>query len=219
MRDLDLAQSRAVLRQRKDAESAGVMVPGMNILILNGHPDPAAERLCSALAAAYAKGARGAGHEVRQIDVGASTFSLLRTAQAFTQPPHDLDIVAAQQAMLWARHLVFVYPLWLGGPPALLKAFMECVACGDSLIGAGSGSMPKGKLVGRTARMVVTMGMPAFIYRLWFRAHGTRAFARSILGMAGISPVRTTYIGNVGNAKDGCRRWVGRMHALGARAL
>jgi putative NADPH-quinone reductase len=195
------------------------MVPRMNILILNGHPDPAAERLCSALAAAYAKGARGAGHEVRQIDVGGLSFALLRTARDFAQAPRDPDILAAREALLWARHLVFVYPLWLGGPPALLKAFMECVACGDFLIGSGGGSMPKGKLAGRSARMVVTMGMPAFVYRIWFRAHGTRAFGKGILRMAGISPVRTSYIGNVGNVAERCRRWVGRMHALGARAL
>jgi putative NADPH-quinone reductase len=113
---------------------------------------------------------------------------------------------------------VFVYPLWLGGPPALLKAFMECVACGDFLIGAGGRFMPKGKLAGRSARMVVTMGMPALAYRIMFGAHGTRAFEKGILRLAGISPVRTSYIGNVGTTAEGCRRWVGRMHALGARA-
>jgi len=36
-----------------------------NILILNGHPDPASTGLCHALANAYEEGARSAGHVVR----------------------------------------------------------------------------------------------------------------------------------------------------------
>ena len=43
----------------------------MNILVINGHPDPSPERLAAALAKAYAEGAETAGHQVRRIDIGA----------------------------------------------------------------------------------------------------------------------------------------------------
>jgi len=49
------------------------------ITIIEGHPDPAGNRFCHALAEAYAQGARAAGLEVRRIDVARLGFPLLRT--------------------------------------------------------------------------------------------------------------------------------------------
>lgn len=38
------------------------------------------------------------------------------------------DLAPVQADILWAGHLVFFLPLWLGDMPALLKAFLEQVA-------------------------------------------------------------------------------------------
>lgn len=189
------------------------------ILILNGHPDPAPERFCSALAVAYQKGAQTAGHQARLLNIGAMSFDLLRTAVAFGEVPHNADIVGARGDMLWAEHLLFVFPLWLGGPPALLKGFMECVACSEFLLGMGKGLMPEGKLRGRTARILVTMGMPSLIYRAFFMRHGTKAFERGILRLAGIRPVRTSYIGDIATSIDKRRNWLSHVEGLGAKAI
>lgn len=188
------------------------------VLILNGHPDPAPERFCAALAGAYEKGAQAAGHQVRLLNIGALSFNLLHTATEFAEIPHSADVIGARGAMLWAEHLVFIFPLWLGGPPALLKGFMECVGCGEFLLGNGKGVMPEGKLRGRTARILVTMGMPSLIYRSFFMRHGTKAFERGILNLAGIRPVRTSYIGGVATSPDKRRQWLVHAGALGAGA-
>lgn len=188
------------------------------VLLIDGHPDQSPARLCHALAGAYAGGAASAGHEIRRLDIASLSFPVLRDPQEFTRPPSHPDIVAAQRDFLWADHLVFVFPLWLGGPPALLKAFMEVLGCGEFLLGAGNGHFPKGKLAGRTARMVVTMGMPSFIYRLFFRAHGTKAFEHGILRMAGVKSVRATYIGNIGVSENSCRRWLDTLNHMGKAA-
>jgi hypothetical protein len=37
-------------------------------------------------------------------------------------------------------------------------------------------------IVGRSARIVVTMGMPAFIYCLWFGAHGLKSLTQNLSG-------------------------------------
>jgi putative NADPH-quinone reductase len=58
--------------------------------------------------------------------------------------------------------------------PALLKAFLE-QALQPGFATAKpeeAGRMWKKLLTGKTARIVVTMGMPVFIYRWYFRAHG-----------------------------------------------
>ena len=97
------------------------------ILIIIGHPDPEPRRLCRALAASYADGARSAGHEVRLVDVATIDFPLLRTQEEFVDRALPVTLEDAAQAIGEAEHIVFVFPLWLGTMPALLKAFLEQV--------------------------------------------------------------------------------------------
>ena len=61
-------------------------------------------------------------------------------------------------------------------------------------------------LHGRSARIVVTMGMPAFIYRCYFGAHGLKSLERSILRFVGIRPIRETLIGMIAKADEGKRK-------------
>lgn len=191
----------------------------MRVLVINGHPDPRPERLCAALATAYGEGARAGGHEVRRIDVGALGFSLLRDPKDFLEPARDTDIVKAQGDIAWAEHLVFVHPLWEGMAPALLKGFMEQVACGGfAFVGGGAGN-PKRGLSGKSAHMVVTMGMPALAFRVLFGAFGVRAFARGMLRLSGVKPVRKTYLGGVELSESRRAGWLKHMAALGRKGL
>lgn len=187
----------------------------MRILIVNGHPDPAPERLSAGLAQAYADGAKGAGHDVRHIDVGRLSFSLLRNAADFALPPKDPDIVAAQTSFRWAEHIVFIYPIWFGSIPALFKAFVELVGCGEFLATTGGGGYSRGNLSGRSARVILTMGMPALLYRLAFGAYGAKAFERSILRLSGFSPIRTTYLGDAKISYERSCRWITIVRRLG----
>ena len=170
---------------------------GRHILVINGNPDPAPGRLTAAIAGAYGAAAAGAGHSVARLDIGALEFPILRSAADFLTWPRDQAIIAARDEIRRADHLVFVYPLWLGGPPALLKAFMEQVSRASFALQASDGGFPKGQLKGKSARIIVTMGMPALVYRLIYRAHGVRGFNTSILGIAGVRPVTTSYFGAV----------------------
>ncbi|MFC3073430.1 NAD(P)H-dependent oxidoreductase [Shinella pollutisoli] len=192
------------------------------ILIIVGHPDPGPKRLCRALAESYAEGARSAGHAVRSIDIATLDFPLLRTAEEFAAHSMPATLEDAVQAIRQAEHIVFVFPLWLGTMPALLKAFLEQVmrpGVAFAYPEAGKGGFAKTLLKGRSARVVVTMGMPAFFYRLWYLGHGVAGMRRNILNFVGISPVRETLFGMVEGVSDATRReWLARMRALGARA-
>ena len=189
------------------------------ILIIQGHPDPAANHFGHALADAYGEGARRSGHVLRSIDVARLDFPLLRSKDEWEHGPVPPAIVPAQEAIAWAEHLVFFFPLWLGGMPALLKGFLEQVARpGFALSNTNAGGLPKKLLGGRSARLVVTMGMPALVYRWIFRAHSVKALERSILGFVGIAPIHESLIGMVEGDAGVRRRWLSRMAALGARA-
>ena len=192
------------------------------VLIIVGHPDDNPKRLCRALADGYADGARSAGHHVRRIDIASIDFPLLRTKEEFgkgTMPPALED---ATQAIEGAEHIVFVFPLWLGTMPALLKGFLEQVmrpGVAFAYPEPGKGGFAKTLLKGRSARVVVTMGMPAFFYRFWYFGHGIAGMRRNILNFVGISPVRETLYGLVEGAGDDKRKqWIAEMRRLGTRA-
>jgi putative NADPH-quinone reductase len=187
------------------------------IVIVQGHPDPAGNHLCHALADAYAKGAADAGHRVSWIEVAKLEFPLLRSKEDFEKGSVPPGLAPAQKLIGAADHLVFVYPLWLGTLPALLKGFLEQIARpGFALVADTKGGM-RPNLKGKSARIIVTMGMPALIYRWYFGAHGLKSFERSILRFCGITPVRESLFGLVESGGDEKRRkWLKEMTALGA---
>lgn len=186
------------------------------ILVIDGHPDPAPERLVAALASAYAEGAASAGHQVRRIDVGALDLPPLRTAAEFYGSDAPSSVGESQAAVSWAQHLAIFHPLWLGAAPATLKGWFEQVFRPGFALPAEAGLFG-GLLKGRSARLVVTMGMPAPAYSLLFGAHGVRSLERSVLRLCGISPVRHTLIGGVGRVTpERFRTLAASMRRLGA---
>lgn len=191
------------------------------ILLIQGHPDAGSRHLCHALASAYGEGARTAGHEVRLIDVAALDFPLLRSQHAWEKQPLPAGLEAAQREIAWANHLVLFFPLWLGDMPALLKGFLEQVArpgFAFGIEGERTGFSRKG-LTGRSARVVVTMGMPALVYRWYFRAHSVKSLERNILGFVGIAPVHETLVGSVDTLQPAqVQQWQDKMARLGADA-
>lgn len=192
------------------------------ILVINAHPDPDPARLCRALADSYAEGARGAGHKVERIDLAALDFPLLRTTAEFRSSEVPAGLKDAAKAIVDAEHIVFVFPLWLGTMPALLKAFLEQVmrpGIAFAVPKPGETGFARTLLKGRSAHVVVTMGMPAFLYRLWFLGHGIAGMRRNILNFVGISPVRETLYGMVEGGKPEKRvGWLKEMRDLGAGA-
>lgn len=189
------------------------------IAIIDGHPDPDPARFNHALAEAYRAGAVQGGHEVSLITLGSIDVPLLRSQERWIKEPAPETLREAQQIFGAADHLVFLYPLWLGDMPAVLKAFLEQVARPGFAFEYGEGGRTRELLKGKSARIVVTMGMPAFIYRWYFGAHSLRSFKRSILKFIGISPVRTTLIGGVAGLSEAKReRWLNTLRALGREA-
>lgn len=191
-----------------------------NIAIIQGHPDPRGQHLGHALADAYIAGAEEARHQVRVIQVAHLDLPLLHSKEEFEKDPAPAAIAQAQETIRWAGHLVILYPLWLGTMPALLKAFFEqTFRPGFAADSGGPGRPWKKRLSGRSARVVVTMGMPAFAYRWYFGAHSLKNLKRNILGFSGIRPVRATLLGMAeGPDQDRRLRWLEDMRRLGREA-
>lgn len=187
----------------------------MKIAIIQGHPDGGGGHLCHALADAYRTGALAGGHSVRVIDIGTIDFPLLRSKSSFEGGVVPSQLQKAQEGIVWADHLVLVYPLWLGEMPAVVKGFLEQVMRPGFAFALG-GHDWKPLLRGKTARIVVTMGMPAAAYRWYFGAHGLKSLRRNILAFVGIRPVRSTLFGLVEAASEKRRAsWLAKLEKLG----
>ena len=171
------------------------------IVIIQGHPDPEGQHYCCALAAAYAQGAAEAGHTIHNLDVAKLEFPFLRSRDdQHGAPPNAIE--QAQAAIAHADHVVMIYPVWNGGAPAMLKAFLEQTfrpafifpsAPAGKPLGFLSYYTQRGGLKGKTARIIATMQMPAFVYRWYFRPHPER----NTLRLSGLSPIRESLIGSV----------------------
>ena len=191
-----------------------------NVFILDGHPDPADDRLIHALAAAYREGAQAGNHTVHVIRLADLTFPILRTQADYDKGEPADCVRQCQDLMTWADHVVILFPLWLGSMPALLKALLEQVLRpGFAFSTLELGKWPVKFLRGKSARIVITMGMPAPLYRWYFRAHSLRSLQRNILKFVGFGSIRSTLIGNVaGLSKDKRMQWLDDVRALGRTA-
>lgn len=187
-----------------------------NILIILGHPDSGS--FCGALAGAYEQGAKAAGHEVRRIDLGRLGFDpVLHKGYAEIQPLEP-DLLDAQAAINRADHLVFVYPIWWGAPPALLKGFFDRAFLPGFAFRFKEGSVSSWDrlLSGRSARLIVTMDTPPWYYRLVSRMPGHNQMKRTILGFCGVRPVSITEFGPVKSSSPEQRgKWLKRVSMLG----
>jgi putative NADPH-quinone reductase len=185
------------------------------IVIVQGHPHDG-PHFCQSLSDSYQQGAEGAGHSVRQIRLADMQVEILRNPEDMMTPPPAL-ILDAQKSIRECDHLVVVFPLWLGAMPALTKAFFEQLARNGFLLEQGEG-WPRQQMKGRSARVVVTMGMPTAAFLLAFGKAGAKSFETGVLGMSGFKPVAETLIGGVGDKDHPYERNLIHLHDLGAKA-
>lgn len=188
------------------------------ICIIQGHPHDDPSHFCRALGAAYEEGAMQAGHNIEIVDLGKMDIPFLRDPNDFPNEPPP-EIREAQRKVKNADHIVVIYPLWLGTMPALVKAFFEQLSRHEFAMSESDGGWPRKMLKGKSARVVVTMGMPSAAYRIFFGAHGVKSFESAILGISGFKPIRDTLIGGVGALTEKqAKKHLDRMRTYSARA-
>ncbi|NRR33001.1 NAD(P)H-dependent oxidoreductase [Oxalobacteraceae bacterium] len=192
-------------------------MPKKTLLIL-GHPS--SDSFCAALADAYLVAARQAGRDVRQLRLGELNFDpVLRKGYASIQALEP-DLLAAQEALSWAEHLVFVYPIWWGAMPALMKGFIDRIFLPGYAFKYRPNSVLWDKLLsGRTAHLLVTMDSPPWYFKWINRMPGHNQMKKTILEFSGIKPVRISSFGPVQGASTEQRgRWLAKARGYGLSA-
>jgi putative NADPH-quinone reductase len=130
------------------------------------------------------------------------------------------DLVAGQIAITWAQHIVFVYPIWWGAMPALLKGFIDRIFLPGFAFKYRKGSQLWDRLLsGRSAHLLVTLDTPPWFFRWVYRMPGHNQMKRTILEFSGIKPVT---ISNFGPVKDSSQqkreKWLAQANAYGNHA-
>ncbi len=117
---------------------------------------------------------------------------------------------AAQEAIRWAEHLVFVYPIWWGTMPALLKGFLDRAFVPGFACCYYENSIGWERcLAGRSARLIVTMDAPPWYFHWVYGKPGYRAMEKTVLYFCGMKPVRGRCLGSVRHSSAGQReRWL-----------
>jgi len=188
------------------------------ILVILGHP--AKESFCGALANSYLAGARAAGNEVQLVSLGSLSFDpVLHNGYASIQALEP-DLVAGQTAITWAQHVVFVYPIWWGAMPALLKGFIDRLFLPGFAFKYREGSRFWDRLLsGRSAHLLVTMDTPPWYFRWVYRMPGHNQMKRTILEFSGIKPVTVSNFGPVKTSNQQQReKWLAQANAYGHHA-
>ncbi|PXX43227.1 NAD(P)H-dependent oxidoreductase [Undibacterium pigrum] len=187
------------------------------VLVIASHPS--GNSFGSDLADIYVQAARTAGHDVQILRLDQLVFDpILHQAYKVIQPL-EADLQMAQESLLWAEHLCFVFPIWWGGVPALLKGFLDRVLLPGFAFKYHPGkSFPEGLLKGRSAHLLITMDTPPWFFGLYYRAPGIHQMKRTVLEFCGIKPVSTLSLGPVINSQPAQRqKWIDKTVALARR--
>ena len=185
------------------------------ILIIQGHPD--AESFNFALSEAYKKGALAAGAEVKEIIVADLQFNVSLQFGYRKRTELEPDLIDAQEKIKWADHIVWVYPVWWGSIPAILKGFLDRVFLPGFAFQKRENSVWWDKLlINKSARIICTMDQPAWYYWLVFSEPSTKMMKKTTLEFCGIKPVRVTSIGPLRLSKEQFRTdWLKKVEQLG----
>lgn len=182
--------------------------------------NPLHDSYSEALGKAYLTGAESGGHQAQLFMLGRMEFDAILREGYRREQPLEPDLAAAREAFVACDHVVFVFPLWCGDMPAIMKGFIERLLQPDLLKVQKSGGKASWKMFrGKSARVIMTMGMPGWFYRWYFGAHALKLLKRNILHFVGISPVRSTIYGMIESVGDAKRKqWLRDVEALGHAA-
>jgi putative NADPH-quinone reductase len=187
------------------------------VLIVLGHPNK--DSLSSRIAAKYKEGAENGGAEVKEIIVKDLNFNPILFLGYKRKEKLEDDILASQEAIGWADHLVFIYPNWWGTYPALFKGFIDKVLWpGFAFQYRKDSSIIERLLIGKSARIIVTMDTPLWYYNLIQGRPGHRAIKGATLKFCGINPVKFLTLTPVRNANETTiNKWLSRVFQLGLK--
>ncbi|WP_272151444.1 NAD(P)H-dependent oxidoreductase [Tenacibaculum aiptasiae] len=187
------------------------------VVIINGHPDK--ESFNFSLSKAYKIGTEKSNTELKIINIRELDFNPNLQYGYRKRTPLEPDLLNAQATLKWADHIVWVFPVWWGSVPAIMKGFLDRVLLPDFAFKKRENSLWwDKKFKGKTARIICTLDQPAWYYK-WFNGNPSHnAMKKLTMNYIGIKKVRITTIGPIRLSKENFRKkWLKKIELLGEK--
>ncbi|MDO6803985.1 NAD(P)H-dependent oxidoreductase [Wenyingzhuangia sp. 1_MG-2023] len=185
------------------------------VLIINGHPDK--ESFNYALSEAYIKGSNKTNSIISQINIAELEFNPNLQFGYRKRMELESDLVLAIEKIKKADHIVWVFPMWWYGYPALMKGFIERTFLpGITYQPIEGKALPEKLLKGKSARLIITSDTPKWYDFLIMKSPTINQLKNGTLKFCGISPVKITYIASMKNSTSEFReKWLNKVTLLG----
>lgn len=186
------------------------------VLIINGHPDK--ESFNYALANAYRQGLEKTNTLVDQVNLADLEFNPNLAFGYRKISKLEPDLLEAIEKIKEADHLVWFFPMWWYGLPALMKGFIDRTFLPGVFFKYQKGKLfPQKLLKGKTARLVITADTVRWYDYLFMGSPLINQFKKGTLEFCGVKPVKTTYIAPIKNSSPEFRAsWLKKIAKLGA---
>lgn len=187
-----------------------------NIVIIDGHPDT--ESLSASLAKAYKKGAENGGFETKLIKLRDLNFNLNLEYGYRKRTTLEPDLEETIGYLKDADHLVFVFPIWWGTFPALLKGFIDRTFL-PGITYTPSEGLKWGKLLtGKTGRIITTMDAPVWYNRFYYKSPASNSIKKATLQYCGVTKIGITEFSPVKSSTIQQReKWLEKVEILGKK--
>lgn len=169
----------------------------MKTLIITAQPS--SEGFVHEIASQYAGTKKTKGIDIEIVDLYAPEY-----AQEFLKfedinlMPQDLVKDLFHEKIQNADELVFVFPIWWGDAPAILKNWIDVNLSSDFAFRFKKNGMPEGLLKGKTAKIIATSGAPKFLYWWWGYPY-KKIWKKGTLEFCGLKVTDTLHIGGITN--------------------
>lgn len=189
----------------------------MNILVINGHPDK--KSFSAAIFNKVIDNLDNEKHEIETLNLAEMKFDPVLRFGYRERMEEDAEITRSQELIQWADHLIFIYPIWWGSMPSLMKGWIDRVFTpgityrsnprGSFLVNFITGRQFEQLAKGKTATIITTSQGPG----IWFKvfsgfislspnSYGIAVLKNAVLKICGIKTNKILSLGLVGREEN-----------------
>ena len=185
----------------------------MNTLILYAHPNE--QSFNHEILNRITTGLREGGHTFKVLDLYKEKFDpvlIFNEDKKRRFLAHDEEMEGYRNLVKEADHIIFIYPIWWYGMPAILKGFIDRVFVSDFAY-TYEGSLPKGLLKNKSAWVIYTLDSPSWYVR-FFRFNAEWIIMKhAILKFCGFGKIKRFMFAGLKNSKREQRyKWLNHLY-------
>ncbi|QOX65685.1 NAD(P)H-dependent oxidoreductase [Anoxybacterium hadale] len=169
----------------------------MNALIIYSHPNT--KSFNHAILNQVKQGLKDGGHTFEVIDLYVDNFNpvlVYNEGIKRSELMNDVETAHYRELIKQADELIFIYPIWWYGMPAILKGFIDRVFV-SGFAYTSDGKSPKGLLSNKSAWVIYTIDSPAWFVKLFRKNIEWKTMKDAILNYCGIKHVEKSMLAGV----------------------